>query len=87
MRAMEHPSRDLLVESIGSDDLTSPLRRALGSPSAVVIDWRREVLPGGAGYIGSVHRFAGTAEDRGSRVSWSLILKVISGDAANSPPS
>jgi len=78
-------SGDILVESITSEDLTAPVRRALGSPSAGVTNWRREILHGGAGFIGSVHRFAGTADDGGSSVSWSLILKAIRGDASEPP--
>ena len=85
MREMAHSSSDALVEGITSYDLTAPVRSALASANAVVIDWRGEVLQGGAGFIGSVYRFAGTADDRGERVPWSLVLKAIRGDASEAP--
>ena len=64
---MADSSSDALVEAITSYDLTAPVRSALASANAVVIDWRGEALQGGAGFIGSVYRFAGTADDRGAR--------------------
>ena len=82
---MEHSSSDLQIEAIGSEDLAPVVRRALGCPTASVVDWRSEVLQGGAGYIGSVYRLVGTAEDRGARMSWSVILKAIRGDPSEAP--
>src|SRR5689334_9803406 len=82
--SMAYSLGDSAVEAIASNDLTSPVGSALASTDAVVTDWRVEVLKGGAGFIGSVYRFAGTAEDRGARVPWSLVLKAIRGDPSES---
>ena len=74
------------VAAIGSEHLEAPVRRALHRPNARVIDWRREDVQGGAGFIATIHRFTGTADDDGQRVSWSLILKAIRA-GADEPPT
>jgi len=82
---MAYSSSDSAVEEITSSDLTLPVRSALASTDAEVTDWRVEALQGGAGFIGSVYRFAGTADDRGERIPWSLVLKAIRGDPSETP--
>jgi len=81
---MTYSLGDSAVEAITSNDLTMPVGSVLASTDAVVTDWRVEVLQGGAGFIGSVYRFAGTADDRAERVPWSLVLKAIRGDPGES---
>ena len=59
-------------------DLTGAVRRALGSESAVPMNWQVHPLGGGRGEItGGVYRVAGGGHDQGHRVSWSLVLKVV----------
>ncbi len=59
-------------------DLTGPVRRALGSESAIPADWQLHHLGGGRGEItGGVYRIAGRGHDQGHPVSWSLVLKVV----------
>ena len=82
---MAQSSSDSAVEAITSTDLTLPVRSVLASAGAVIADWRNEVLEGGAGFIGSTYRFEGSANDRGDRVPWSLVLKVIRGDPSEAP--
>jgi hypothetical protein len=82
---MTQSSSDSAVAAITSTDLMLPVRNVLTSPDAVVTDWRDEVLQGGAGFIGSTYRFAGTADDRGQSVPWSLVLKLIRGDPSEAP--
>jgi hypothetical protein len=82
---MADSSGGSVVDTIGSTDLTLPVRSALASADALVIDWQADVLEGGAGFIGSTYRFAGTADDGGQRVPWSLVLKVIRGDPSEAP--
>lgn len=82
---MVYSSSEALIEAMTSHDLTAPVRSALDSPDVDVIDWRGEVLHGGMGFIGSVYRFTGTADDRGALVSWSLVLKAIRGEASEAP--
>jgi hypothetical protein len=77
---MESSSIVIPVAAIAAEHLELPVRRALGRPNARVIDWRREDVTGGAGFIATIHRFTGTADDNGQSVSWSLILKAIGED-------
>jgi len=59
-------------------DLTGAVRRALGSESAVPMNWQVHPLGGGRGEItGGVYRVAGGGHDQGHQVSWSLVLKVV----------
>jgi len=83
---MDYSLGDVVAGSIGPEDLAQAVRRAVGKETARVINWQRDVLQGGAGYIGSVHRFAGAAEADGTPISWSLILKAVRADASE-PPS
>src|SRR6266851_8860522 len=47
-------------------DLTGPVRRALGSESAIPADWQLHHLGGGRGEItGGVYRIAGRGHDQG----------------------
>ena len=81
------------LQSLQPIDLASFVRQALNSPAAELLHWEYQQLQGGssehaAGGLG-VYRFFGTAQD-GVRVrSWSMVLKIISGDneASRSDPS
>jgi len=69
-------------------DLTGPVRRALGSESAIPTDWQVHPLGGGRGEItGGVYRIAGGGRDQDHRVSWSLVLKVVPEPAEDDGPT
>src|SRR5215470_13599240 len=69
-------------------DLTGPVRRALGSESAIPTDWQVHPLGGGRGEItGGVYRIAGGGRDQDHRVSWSLLLKVVPEPAEDDGPT
>lgn len=75
---MDSASQFKAVDAIDHATLTAPVRRALGSNTAVIVEWRHERLA----YAdfnptsGGLYRFSGTAHDQGAAVSWSLILKI-----------
>jgi hypothetical protein len=69
-------------------DLTEPVRRARGSQSVIPTDWELHPLGGGRGEVtGGVYRIAGGGRDRGHRVSWSLVLKVVPEPAGDDGPT
>src|SRR5712692_10478566 len=67
------------ADGIDRETLTPIVRRALGRPAAEVSDWQHAPL----GYIvlaptsGGLHRFTGSAQDGGERLSWSVVVKVV----------
>lgn len=65
------------LQEIDAATLTPLVRDALGRAALQVVDWEHQVLRGGVGLGGSVHRFTGTEREGDQVVPWSLILKVI----------
>jgi len=65
------------LQEIDRTTLTPLVRDALGREAIEVIDWEHQMLHGGAGIGGSVHRFAGTGREDDEIVPWSLILKIV----------
>jgi hypothetical protein len=66
------------IRTIDRATLTAPVRSALRSDTAEILDWRSSPLGGGVGNPVSLglYRFSGTGEDRGEPVTWSLVLKM-----------
>jgi hypothetical protein len=67
------------LQAMDRERLTGPVRRALGSDTAEVVDWvwrpiRFRLL---APHTGGVYRVQGTARDGDKTVSWSLVLKLV----------
>ena len=77
-RADDRSHVDRRVEAVDASALLAPVRSAVGDPAARVVEWRRERIaydflnPSSGG----IYRFEGTADTRGGRVPWSLVLKV-----------
>jgi hypothetical protein len=69
---------DSRILAIDSATLTTPVRNALGSSTAAILDWQSAPLRGGVGNPVSLglYRFSGTAQDRGQVVPWSMVLKM-----------
>ena len=70
---------DQRAAAVGSETLTPVVRRALGSESAEVGEWRYAPLP----YVNTLgddrglYRFSGTARDAGEAKPWSAVLKLV----------
>jgi len=66
------------LEAINRATLTPPVRSALRSASAEVLDWQTTALPGGEGNPVSLglYRISGTALDKGDALAWSMVLKM-----------
>ena len=78
---------DTLAQLQAADQatLTPLVRQALGSASVSLIDWQVAPFGGGAGQC--VYRFAGSAQDQGKIIPWSLVLKVVSTLSTEDEPS
>ena len=79
-------SFDEQLLAIDAEALTPPVRRALGSRSAVVLDWHSQPLAGGMGAVmgaALLHRFSGTANDGGVVRPWTLVLKILRAPTAD----
>jgi len=67
------------IKEIDTAMLTGFVRQALGSPTAEIDEWEHEPVR----YINTeevnlgLHRFRGSAQDRGRAFPWSLILKAV----------
>lgn len=73
------------LQAIDQATLTPVVRQALGSDSVTLVDWQVAPHRGGAGQC--VYRFAGSAQDQGQTVPWSLILKVARAPDGEAEPS
>jgi hypothetical protein len=73
------------LQAIDQATLTPLVRQALNSESASLIDW--QVAPFGGGASQSVYRFAGSAQNGGKIIPWSLVLKVVSTPSTEDEPS
>lgn len=73
------------LQAVDQATLTPLVRQALGSDSALPVDW--QVAPFGAGAGQCVYRLAGSAQDHGTTVAWSLIVKVTTASASIDDPS
>jgi hypothetical protein len=83
---MDIPSNPNLGK-INSAMLTPFVRQSMQRGEAEIIDWKIEKLYGGS-FNSEIHRFSGTARDRGQAQPWSLILKIIrSPDGQDDPAS
>jgi hypothetical protein len=63
--------------------LTPLVRSTLNSETVEVTDWEYRQLHGGIGLGTAVYRFSGEGQNRGQKVSWSLILKTLCPAADN----
>ncbi len=72
-----------LIHSIDASTLTPIVRTALQRASFQVQDWQASELGGGAGNPVSLglFRFKGSGQDQGTRLDWSVVLKVIQSPA------
>ena len=73
------------LQALDQATLTPLVRQALGSDSLVPLDW--QVAPHGGGAGQCVYRFAGSAQDQGQTVPWSLILKAVRAPEGEVDPS
>ncbi|MGD9030993.1 MAG: hypothetical protein PVG25_14400 [Anaerolineae bacterium] len=66
------------LRAIDARTLTAPVRSALRSDTVEIDDWQSSPLGVGVGNPVSLglHRFSGTAHDRGEPLTWSLVLKM-----------
>src|SRR3954447_5311645 len=71
------------LKAIDQATLTPLVHHVLGSVSSRLVDW--QVSPYGGGASRSVYRVAGHADDQGTIVPWSLILKVAHVDGRVDP--
>jgi hypothetical protein len=71
------------VQSIDASTLTPVVCQCLHRDNFQILDWHASQLGGGAGNPVSVglYRFEGIGQDRGERVTWSVILKIIQSPA------
>ena len=67
--------------------LRGPVREALGSDLAELVDWQARALQGGATRSTSVYRVEGLARAHGATLPWSLVLKVCRPRAGGDDPS
>jgi len=74
----EKQSRHAVVDGLDDDVLATPVGRCLRSSTARIDAWEIAALGIGVGNPVSlgVYRVTGTAEDGGTMIPWSLILKV-----------
>lgn len=67
------------IRDIDAAELMGPVREALSSPTAAMRQWQHTAIS----YINTeesnlgLHRFTGTAEDRGEVLPWSIVLKAV----------
>ena len=73
------------LQALDHETLTPLVRQALGSDSVMLVDW--QVAPFGAGAGQCVYRFAGSAQEQGKTVPWSLIAKVATASTSVDDPS
>ena len=73
------------LQALDQATLTPLVRQALYSDSVALVDW--QVAPHGGGAGQCVYRFAGSAEDQGQTVPWSLILKVVHAQEGAADPA
>ena len=73
------------LQAVDQATLTPLVRHALGSDTVALVDW--QVAPHGGGAGQCVYRFAGSAEDQGQTVPWSLILKVVRAQEGEADPA
>lgn len=72
---MDVPAQLKAVDRVA---LTRPIRRMLSSDTVEVLDWQFRPLRAGSGnpVSAGLYRFAGSGQDRGETVPWSLVLKI-----------
>lgn len=77
-----HPPLDQIT-------LLDPVRRALGSATAEIGDWRCQPIPyrGAVPSSGGLYRISGIGHDRGTSVSWSLVLKIAQAGTGTTNPA
>ncbi len=66
--------------------LTGVLQNAFGNPQVVLGEWDIQPLYAGLEYSSRLYRIKGQAQLAGIPRAWSLILKIVQPDAANSDP-
>jgi len=77
------------IKDIESAMLTGPVRQALGSRSAEIRHWEHHPIS----YINTevsnlgLHRFRGTAWDRGKERLWSIVLKAVDAPVNDTNPA
>ena len=77
------------IKAIDSAMLTGPVHQALGSTSAEISDWEHHPIS----YINTeetslgLHRFTGTARDRGEERAWSVVLKAVKAPLIETNPA
>jgi hypothetical protein len=77
MRTLEK-SLERALQTLDRTILTGLVRRAKKSDSVELIDWHVQIMkPSLAPATDGVYRLAGIGWDRGSQLTWSLVLKVI----------
>lgn len=75
------------LDTIEPSKLTPMVRSALRRRSAEIVDWTATVLHEPVSIVtGGVYRLAGTANDGGEVVPWSLVLKIVLPAQAMSDP-
>ena len=78
-----------IPENIDATMLTAPVRQALGSLTAVILQWEHEPVS----YINTeksnlgLHRFKGTAQVQGEVRPWSIVLKAVRAPVNATDPS
>lgn len=78
---------DAQLQSIDRAMLTPLVRQALESETAEVTGWQCQEIRGGRGGAEGVYRLAGSGQDQGEAVEWSLILKIYRLRADSADPS
>ena len=73
------PDLEAQLGAIDATTLTPVVRQALGRDRAIIDEWTHASLTHGVinPVTAGLYRFSGTACDRGERLPWSVILKVI----------
>lgn len=77
------------IKDIDSTMLAQPVRQALDSASAEISDWEHHPIS----YINTeeaslgLHRFKGTARDKGRDRAWSIVLKVVKAPLREANPA
>jgi hypothetical protein len=66
------------LEAVDRKTLSHPVRRMLSSDTVEVLDWQFHPLRGGSGnpVSAGLYRFAGSGQDHGKIMPWSLVLKI-----------
>jgi hypothetical protein len=66
------------LNAIKETTITELVRRTVRSDTADVVDWKHQAIhSGGGASTGGIFRFFGSGVDRGTSISWSLILKAL----------